>query len=453
MASSVRNLPRRDQITRLLILIVTLHGPFANCIAAFEQAGSSIESNSVADAPGSYLQIVGDYLYIAGFGHGFHVLEISNPAHPKWIGGWNNVTCPVGVQVVGRYAYLANRTSGLDILDVQDPRSPAQVGHLFTGGDAFSIHVVGHHAYLADGPKGLQVLDVSDPTKPKLVSQNDTQGRANSVQVVDGLAYVACANARMRIFDVGNPVKPVQIGQVTTRAGGLGNVQVVGDFVYYADGAQGFHVIDAKERTLPTVHSTFLVGGCNSGMYVLGRRAYVPSYAEGLHIIDVNDPDKLHSVGFFKTSYCNQDVRVAGKYAYLMDRGATVHVIDLGDLANPKEVGAFNPRDYPSRILALTAARVISASEAQSILQAHEKLGAITNAPPELTNPRRTDDGHFAFTLRGIPEGRYFIEASTNLVSWVAISTNTLPASGTGEISDPASGSFVQRYYRAIKKQ
>ena len=355
--------------------------------------------------------------------------------------------------MVGRYAYLANRTSGLDILDVQDPRSPAQVGHLFTGGDAFSVHVVGHHAYLADGPKGLQVLDVSDPTKPKLVSQSDTQGRANSVHVVGGLAYVACANARVRIFDVGNPAKPVQIGQVTTHAGGLGNVQVVGDQLYYADGAQGFHVIDAKERTLPTVRSTFPVGGCNSGMYVLGRRAYVPSYAEGLHVIDVSDPDKLHSLGFFKTSYCNQDVRVAGKHAYLMDRGASVHVIDLGDLANPKEIGAFNPRDYPSRILALTTAGVISPSKVQSILQAHENLGAITNAPPELSNPRQTDDGHFAFTLRGVPEGRYLIEASTNLVSWVVISTNSLPATGTLEIFDPEARSFLQRYYRAIKEQ
>jgi hypothetical protein len=54
----------------------------------------------------------------------------------------------------------------------------------------------------------------------------------------------------------------------------------------------------------------------------------------------------------------------------------------------------------------------------------------------------------FGFNLAGVAGQNVVVECSTNLVNWTALATNTL---GTGPLyfSDPASGNFPQRFYRA----
>jgi hypothetical protein len=71
-----------------------------------------------------------------------------------------------------------------------------------------------------------------------------------------------------------------------------------------------------------------------------------------------------------------------------------------------------------------------------------------TNAPAQLSAPNTTGAG-FSFMLAGAPQGKYVIQASTNLFDWQSIGTNTLPVNGMMQIGDPAA--FSQRYYRAVK--
>jgi len=82
---------------------------------------------------------------------------------------------------------------------------------------------------------------------------------------------------------------------------------------------------------------------------------------------------------------------------------------------------------------------------------ATNSINVSVNSPPVLNDPRRLAAGSFSFVLAGTPLASYVIQASTNLSSWVPISTNNLPGSGTLTITDPQSTSFSRRYYRAIK--
>jgi hypothetical protein len=74
-----------------------------------------------------------------------------------------------------------------------------------------------------------------------------------------------------------------------------------------------------------------------------------------------------------------------------------------------------------------------------------------TNAPPQLSDPRRLAGGGFSFQLAGAPLATYYIQASTNLAAWATVSTNALPASGVLQIADPQAAAFSRRYYRAVK--
>ncbi len=74
------------------------------------------------------------------------------------------------------------------------------------------------------------------------------------------------------------------------------------------------------------------------------------------------------------------------------------------------------------------------------------------DTPPELSAPIWSD-GAFSFTLVGAPLGTYVIQTSTDLVSWDAVATNTLPASGVLPISDSTAPTSSRRNYRAVKAQ
>jgi hypothetical protein len=80
------------------------------------------------------------------------------------------------VAVSGHYAYVADGGAGLQVIDVSDPANPRRVGGYDTPGYAGGVAVSGHYAYVADGDAGLQVIDVSDPANPRRVGGYDTPG-------------------------------------------------------------------------------------------------------------------------------------------------------------------------------------------------------------------------------------------------------------------------------------
>ena len=52
--------------------------------------------------------------------------------------------------------------------------------------------------------------------------------------------------------------------------------------------------------------------------------------------------------------------------------------------------------------------------------------------------------------LSGAPSQVYVIEASTDLVHWTAISTNTTDVSGTLTVTDPDAKNYSCRFYRSV---
>jgi hypothetical protein len=65
-----------------------------------------------------------------------------------------------------------------------------------------------------------------------------------------------------------------------------------------------------------------------------------------------------------------------------------------------------------------------------------------------LSNPA-SGNGTFQFTVSGAVGGTYVILASSNLVNWFPLSTNTIPGGGLVTISDPAAKNYAKRFYRA----
>lgn len=60
------------------------------------------------------------------------------------------------------------------------------------------------------------------------------------------------------------------------------------------------------------------------------------------------------------------------------------------------------------------------------------------------------DGGGFQFVLRGLVGSNYVIQASSDLVGWAAILTNTMPAGGSMIITDWNATNITRRFYRAL---
>jgi hypothetical protein len=406
---------------------------------------SASQSPAVTIASSSRVEIVGDKLFIAGIGHGFHVLDISNPVQPKWIGVWKNQTCPVGVQVIDNFAYLANRTSGFDVIDVHNPAAPAQVGHLSTGGDLQTVQVSGRYAYVSDWRRGLDIIDVSDPKQPKLAGDFETKGQGWSAVVVGDYAYASFGGGVLRTFHLENGSNPKQVDE---RQFAGGNALQIVDGTLFSGRFQSLCSIDIRNPASPSIIANSNARIDCQSIFISGPLAFATGSGAGLCVFDVSETGKIRQLGILEAGYQGFGVCVAGNYAYVVDGGSNLHVIDVSNPARPVEVNRVGTENFCSQVLSLTN---FVAGKPVAEIQAAQ--GAITNAPPQLADATRTADGAFNFTLRGVPEGTYFIQASTDLISWTNISTNTLPAGGTLQISDPDAHLFNNRFYRAVKEQ
>jgi hypothetical protein len=197
------------------------------------------------------MQVVGSNLFVAAAGYGVQVLDISDPAHPRWKGGWNPRQCPVGLHVVGNYAYVANGRVGLSVLDVSDPANPVPVGRVDILGTPTCVHVSGRLAYVGDYPTGFRVVDVTEPARPVLLG---TAPMPQGALSIDGAGPYAYATEPMgfHVFDVSDPRKPVRVASFNL-PGLISRVQLTEGRIYLVSHELGFLVYEVSDPLRPSL--------------------------------------------------------------------------------------------------------------------------------------------------------------------------------------------------------
>jgi hypothetical protein len=101
--------------------------------------------------------------------------------------------------------------------------------------------------------------------------------------------------------------------------------------------------------------------------------------------------------------------------------------------------------------------RFLSGNEGNYSVVASNNYGAVTSLPaqlflnnPRFLNPSRSGTS-FASTFVGIANTSYVIEASSDLLRWTPVKTNS-SAVGVFNFTDPATGGLSSRFYRARQR-
>jgi hypothetical protein len=400
------------------------------------------------------------------------LLRLSNPVHAILIntqaqatilnddtpldlvprGSWASFPPDLALAVVVQngYAFVAVGDAGLAIIDVSNPADPQRVGGYDTGGYAMGVAVSGNYAYVADGAAGLQVIDVSNPANPQLVGGYDTSGEAEDVAVSGSYAYVADRGAGLQVIDVSDPANPQRVGGDNTGYPAH-SVAVSGNYAYVAESMCRFafrcwgrlQVIDVSNPTNPQPVGGYDASDRAQGVAVLGNYAYVADDYAGLDVIDVSNPANPQRVGVYDTSGFALAVAVSGHYAYVADWAAGLQVLDV---SNPTQPGRVAGNSAFTEAVAVTIAgtNVFVAAGAQGLM-----ILDLFRAPLRLEPMSPQQPGLFRFLLHGEPGLSVRVQRSSNLRDWEDWQPVTLGVAPI-ELTDPGPGPVPHRFYRAV---
>lgn len=198
----------------------------------------------------------------------------------------------------GNTAYLAAWGFGLILADVSDPRAPAEIGRL-QAPFAHTVAVADGRAYLARNTNGpeLGIVDVSDLANPAILSGYALGFSPAQLAVRDGLLYMTgysnggLESVGLRIVDVSDASSAVEIGFYDEDCAASFEVKLVEDLAYVAC-SNGLHIVDVSDPAAPVRVGHAEVQDMldvRTSLEVRGDRAWFGNPA-GIREFDVSDP-------------------------------------------------------------------------------------------------------------------------------------------------------------------
>ncbi|MBI2038141.1 MAG: hypothetical protein HYT15_04445 [Candidatus Magasanikbacteria bacterium] len=300
--------------------------------------------------------VSGKYAYTANqVENSISIVDVSNPAYPRFVASTSVGTNPNDLYISGRYAYVTNGNgANVSIVDISNPSAPRQVSTITVGGGPKSPYVSGRYLYVVNGSATtMTIIDISNPLSPVRISTTTVGSQPNGVFVSGRFAYTANYNeASVSVIDVSDPQAPVFIAS-TSVGTGPASIYVSGRYAYTAnDAANTVSVVDISSSSNPVTVGTVSAGD-PTDIYVSGRYAYVANSAStNMSIIDVassTNPALLTSV---TVGSAPKSVYVSGRYAYTANyTSSNFSIIDISGtevtslIAHSAEVGNIQSRN------------------------------------------------------------------------------------------------------------
>jgi hypothetical protein len=276
---------------------------------------------------------------------GLHVINVTNPITPTWMGFCDTPYSAWDVSVAGDYAYVADWKGGLRIINITNPAAPIEAS-FYEMPSASNVVVSGNYAYVAEGEYyynsqpisgGLRIINVTNPAASTEASFYNTPGTTYDVAVTGHYAYIAegaywdgnqVVDGGLRIINVINPAAPTEVGFYNAHGNSYFNVVVAGAYVYVTDGVS-LRIINVTNPAVPTEVGVYeSPTGFVRDVTVAGEYAYVADGvfegfsdydSRGLRIINVTNPAVPREVGFYDTIGDSSGVAVSGEYVYVDD--------------------------------------------------------------------------------------------------------------------------------------
>lgn len=194
--------------------------------------------------------VSGHYAFLVdGYRSGLHVLDVAPLAGSVYVGGWN--LGGEDLALAGSYAFVANYGSGLRVVDISTPTNCLLLGN-FSSPDysLLSLVLAGNRAYSASQWSGLTIWDISNPASCLSLGSCRIKDGATSVAVSGRYAFLTSSAGltaelnpgRLELVDISDPTNSFRAG-VLNVGGDAWRVVAAGDRVYVANGTNGLAIV------------------------------------------------------------------------------------------------------------------------------------------------------------------------------------------------------------------
>ena len=341
------------------------------------------------------LEISGSNVFICAFNE-FHVVDISNPLSPVEIGFCTTINdFAHDITVCGDFAYIAMYGQGLCIVDISVPSSPFTCGTYLMGAWCSGVEVAGDIAYIAYCINGLLMIDVSDPYNPSLLNTYISEAPIDDVKLNGNLAYIHTFDGKLRVIDITNALQPVEIGFISTHWVAA-NLTYADSFIYIMEFQPAYNalrIIDVSNPEIPTETSLYATGYLQAvevvedlafsvmlraglliadisipeypvfvGTYtptdndefndliIYQEHVFLVSYLGGLRILDVSTPEFPVLAAEYNLSTAFWDIEIESDFAYITTLDSGLIVLNVSDYSNIFKVGSCPLESFPGKL-------------------------------------------------------------------------------------------------------
>lgn len=285
-----------------------------------------------------------------------YILDISNPIQPKEISRYAFDDGISDMVVSEGYIYLAMYKSGLRILNVSDLQNPKEINFSGTLEYGHSLAVSGKYLYLSGSteksPWGFYIFDISNPQEPKSLAIQETDA-VELVSVYQNIAYSWELGSQYSIssIDVSNPKEPREIGTQSF----IGRVVSIQKNIAFVMDANRLKLVDLSNPMKPVELGSYIPlipEQYSPELYLNGTKGIIP-ISPDIYLLDFADPTSpmIANLSTVEDGYTIE--KVDGNFVYI-DTAKEMRVLDISNPIAPAVIWRHNGYDKNGEPLIFT---------------------------------------------------------------------------------------------------
>lgn len=407
--------------------------------------GQTATYNSMG-APFQTIGGFGNLVYVAFYGSGFQIFDISNPLSPVPLGsgiGTGDNVCDV-TSDDRNIGYIAACRVGVKIVNL-NTHSDIGTPLIYQSGDTYIRVLVRNNILYACTDATVKVVNVTNPATPVLLGsytgalsniQDAALPSLDSTAVPDTLLAIADGNG-ISLLNIKNPQSIGLYGSIPI-SGGCNSIDIRGKTLLASPQNRSFTAYDLTSLAAPTLSdSTMTPAIVQQGMRFVrqGRYVYYATYDSVLRF-DVSNPFNLINLGSIvgRSDHMglSGSLAVAGKYLHVGFSDGSVAVFDTTTKAI---VDTFNNIGYSPFHLKINGLNLFVAAQADGYYHLSDKYGAARVRIPTMAGmPQDTVEARVKLldNLMSLPSMSFemFFNFDTNYVQYVSMQRGSILPSG-----------------------
>lgn len=277
------------------------------------------------------------YLYSVQGRAGLSIYDRSNPEKIIQISQLDLVGKSVSLAFTSDFLLIAARAGGLHVVNVSDPRHPRLVKTLPARRSYETVAVHRGYVYVSDSFLQIDVLQIDAGGELRKIADIPLLGSVRDMLFDADQLYLAESQNGVHRFDIRDPAAPRSLGSVVVPGEPRG-LALSGNYLYVAAATAGVQIVDVRKIEPRRFLSLLNTPGLANHIIAEGRWLYVADDYAGLLVLDRSRWPDLTLVAHLPTDSDLLRLVKAGDYLYGATRGKQLLVFDVSQPQSPRLV-------------------------------------------------------------------------------------------------------------------